>query len=110
MADHRVILASSKHLFLWQPGKDPRAEILPAEEAIFAVVAAPGGGQVVYGGTWSGPVNVYDLTAQKTVPFATDVPANVSRLALSANGMWLAAACNNGTVLLWNVVAADLAD
>jgi hypothetical protein len=105
--DGRILLVNSSKLFLWGMGKD-RPAVLPAEKAdINAMVVVPGGKQVVYGGTWGGPVNLYDLGSKTTKQFPTGVQGNVFGLALTPEGARLAAACGDGSVLLWDIVASD---
>jgi WD40 repeat protein len=96
-------------LYVWEPttGRPPRLVTSEKDGAVISAVAfAPGGVQVAHAGTHSGPVKLHDLESGESAAYPTGDNGNVTGLAFSPDGRFLAATCSKGNVLLWEVLPA----
>jgi WD40 repeat protein len=100
-------MPDGQELMLWEPQakQPPRTVTKETEGAVISAVAfAPGGLQLVHGGTHGGPVKLHDLESGQSESYATGEHGNVTALGFAPDGRLLVATCSDGSILAWDVV------
>jgi WD40 repeat protein len=93
-------------LFRWAPYAEGAPNVLSqAERCITSAVYVPGSETVIFAGEWDGPLRLRDMTTQRTTRVSTSFKGVVHGLGVSPDGKLLAAACSDGSVRLWDVLA-----
>ena len=91
-----------KHWEFARFGANPRT--IPSDSEVRALGLLPGGGNLLYGGGWGGPLRLLDLQEEKSRPAASVGQTALVRLAMPTNGRTVAGGMESGGVQLWEVV------
>jgi serine/threonine protein kinase len=100
---------------IWRWDIDPPAEptqLLGAPSPVRCLAVQPGGQNLVCVDEWGGPLRCVELQEKERLhrPFPLQANAGVHGLTFSPDGRILAAALDNGTIQLWDVLPSAAAN